>query len=121
MITKETIQEFFRDVNSGNEFNTSDILLWGYFFLDPDKAKLEKAGNKLAKKGYKFVEIFDAEKEDESDPQEYYLHVERIEKHDEETLYKRNKELYIFAEENDIMSYDGFDVGNIMDSENIVK
>ena len=121
MITKETIEEFFENVNNGDEFDTSQVLLWGYFFLDSDLSKLKKANEKLVNEGYRFVDIFEAEKEDEKDTQEYYLHVEKIEHHTVDSLCKRNSELYKFANENGIDCYDGFDVGNIINTENIVK
>ncbi len=121
MITREDIKIFFEDVNNGNEFDTSSKLLWGYFFLDADKKKLKKASKKLVEQGYKYVQIFEAEKENDENVQEYYLHVEKIEYHNVDTLNQRNKELYLFAEQNSIDSYDGFDVGNIISSENIVK
>lgn len=121
MITKETVEDFFENVNKGDEFDTSEVLLWGYFFLDFDLSKLKSASEKLVSAGYRFVDIFEAEKENEEDEQEYYLHVEKIERHDVNSLHKRNSELYDFADANEIDSYDGFDVGNIINTESIVK
>lgn len=121
MITRETVEVFFENVNNGDVFDTSDKLLWGYFFLDINKVKLQKASEKLTAQGYRYVGIFEAEKEHDGNVQEYYLHVERIEQHNTDTLHKRNNELYLFAEQNNIDYYDGFDVGNIISSEDIVK
>lgn len=121
MITREIINDFFISVKAGNEFNTDDKLLWGYFFLDKNKSKLKLAAENLSKQGYSYVDIFEAEKENPNDTTEYYLHVEKIEYHTIDSLDERNQELYKFAEENKINCYDGFDVGNIITAENIVK
>ncbi len=121
MITKETIEDFFSNVNEKGEFDTSSKLLWGYFFLDRNKVKLKSAADKLSKEGYRYVDIFEADKENPNDPQEYYLHIEKIEYHNVDSLDKRNKELYDFAYNNNIEYYDGFDVGNVITSENITR
>ncbi|WP_108868797.1 ribonuclease E inhibitor RraB [Aquimarina aquimarini] len=121
MIIRETIEDFFENVNNGDEFDTSSKLLWGFFFLDSDKKKLEKAAEKLVKEGYRYVNIFEAEKENDDDVQEYYLHIEKVEHHSVDTIDARNKELYLFVEQNNIDCYDGFDVGNIISSENITR
>lgn len=121
MITKETIEEFFQNINNGDEFDSSQILLWGYFFLDSNLSKLKVVAEKLVNEGYRFVDIFEADKENEEDIQEYYLHIEKIEHHNVDSLHKRNTELYNFADENGINYYDGFDVGNIINTEKIIK
>jgi len=120
MITKETIKDFFSDIEEGNEFDTSNKLLWGYFFLDNDLEKLKVFSLKLRELGFMFKDIFEAEKTDKSDITEYYLHVERVEHHNINSLFNLNDELYKLANEHLIDSYDGFDVGNIISSDNIV-
>ncbi|CAM1352204.1 ribonuclease E inhibitor RraB [Tenacibaculum ascidiaceicola] len=115
MITKDIIIDFFKNLKLKGDFNIKEKLLWGYFFLDKDINKLKKLSKKLEQNNYTFVDIFEAEKEEAEDPQEYYLHVEKIEHHNVETLDKRNKELYLLAEKNNIEYYDGFDVGNVTD------
>ncbi len=121
MITRDIIEDFFKNINEGDEFDTSSKLLWGYFFLDNSKSKLKIAAEELSKEGYRYVSIFEAEKENSNDTEEYYLHVEKVEYHDVDTLDKCNKELYKFAEKNELNCYDGFDVGNVITSENIVR
>lgn len=120
MITKETIKEFFENVKRGGEFDTTNKLLWGYFFLDKDISKLKNIVNELSKEGYRYVDIFEAEKLNPDDVQEYYLHVEKIEYHDIDSLDIRNRELYNFADKLNT-SYDGFDVGNVITSQNIIR
>jgi hypothetical protein len=87
-------------------------LLWGYFFTDPDREKLERAGRELEAAGYRFVEIFGGP--DDPDPAPtFYLHVEQIERHDVSSLDARNGVLTEFAEEWGLESYDGMDVGPV--------
>lgn len=90
MITEETIESFFKDLKVKGDFNYSEKLLWGYFFLGSNKGNLQKVADILHKKGYSFVDIFDAKEEDDNDLTEYYLHVEKQEIHTVETLLKRN-------------------------------
>lgn len=115
MITKETIIDFFEDLKIKNDFNIKGKLLWGYFFLDSDLIKLKEFSKKIISEGYRFADIFEAEKEKEGDIQEYYLHVEKIEHHDVESLNIINEYFYKLAEENNINLYDGFDVGSPTD------
>ena len=121
MYSKETVVEFFEDLKENKDFDSSQKLLWGYFFLDSKLESLRKFTGTLEGLGYSFVNIFEAEKEHEDDVSEYYLHVEKIEYHDADSLYNRNKDFYKLAKENNISFYDGFDVGNIINSENIVR
>lgn len=119
MITKQTIIDFFKEVEQGKEFDTSDKLLWSYFFLDSNVKKLKDFSSKLEDLGFKFKTIFDAEKLNPNDIQEYYLQIEKIEFHNVDTLFKLNQIFYRLAEENYITAYDGFDVGNIINYESI--
>ncbi len=113
MITKETIIDFFEDLKINSDFNLNEELLWGYFFLDKDYNKLKKISEYLEKEEYRFVDIFEAEKETEDDPEEYYLHIEKVEFHNVDSLDKRNRYFYNLAVKNNIDSYDGFYVGNV--------
>jgi len=83
-------------------------LLWGYFFTDPDPKKLEKLVGPLEAKGYKFVKIYGTD-----DKSTHCLHVERIEKHTPQTLHALNGEFYKLAEQFQLESYDGMDVGPV--------
>ena len=112
MIDLSTVNSFFEDLASKGDFNTSKDLTWGFFFLSSNVNNLRKLNDHLIKNGYEYVDLFDAEKEDEQDEDEYYLLLEKIEKHTPITLDKRNQELYRLAEEFDV-EYDGFDVGHL--------
>ena len=111
MITDETVIDFFEDIKANNSFDLQSKLLWGYFFLSENKNQLEEVRKYLEKMDYVYVDIFDAEKEDINDEDEFYLHMEKREKQNVETLLQRNKELYSIADSYNV-TYDGFDVGN---------
>jgi uncharacterized protein YktB (UPF0637 family) len=110
-ITIEQLDELFKNIPNNDQWNLSKPLLWGYFFTDNDPNKLELVKPKLQSMGYKIVGIFQAEKEDESDADLFYLHIEKPEIHNSKSLDKRNDQFYIFAHQNGLDSYDGMDVG----------
>jgi hypothetical protein len=88
--------------------------LWGYFFVDTDRTKLEAAGRLLEAQGYRFVTIFGGE-QDASGPDEappvLHLHVEKVEHHSVDTLLAREEQLREFAHKHGLQAYDGMDVG----------
>jgi hypothetical protein len=63
-------------------------------------------------RGYRYVEVFEAEDEDASAPY-FFLHVEKVEIHNVDSLYRRNTELEAFAKQNGLDTYDGMDVGPV--------
>ncbi|UII34896.1 ribonuclease E inhibitor RraB [Fulvivirga ulvae] len=78
-------------------------------FIDFDFKKLQSFAEVLKSKGYDFVDIFKAEMEEGSNVQEYYLQVEKVEKHNVNSLMRRNNEFYELAITQKGMFYDGFD------------
>lgn len=110
-ITIEILHDMFANIEKETNWDTSGNMLWGYFFTHSEPQKLEKAKKVLISKGYKFVDIYLSEKDEPSDPDMFWLHVEKIEIHSPESLDKKNDELYIFAHEFGIDSYDGMDIG----------
>lgn len=110
MITREQVEELFDAVREGATWSPDDVCLWGYFFTDRDRAKLASAGRVLEGLGYRVVGILEPEEDDE-DPDRFFLHVEREERHTVDTLDRRNAELYLMADELGLESYDGMDVG----------
>lgn len=112
-ITIEQLDDMFNNIAEQGQWDLSKPLLWGYFFTDNDPNKLELVIPKIQAMGYKVVAIFQAEKEDENEPDLFYLHIENPEVHNSESLDKRNDEFYIFAYENGLDSYDGMDVGPV--------
>ena len=86
--------------------DTKQNLLYGYFFFDNDKSKLEKLKADLVAQSYRFVELR------KKDNGEYMLHVEKVEKHTRQSLQKREENLRALATKYNVSSFDGFDVGN---------
>jgi hypothetical protein len=109
-ISIEQLDELFKNIPDNEQWDLSKPLLWGYFFTDIDPNKLELVKPKLQAMGYTIVDIFQAEKE-EGDADLFYLHIEKPEIHNSQSLDKRNDEFYIFAYQNGLDSYDGMDVG----------
>lgn len=114
-ITLENLEAMFQDVAENTDWNMKDPMLWGYFFTHHEPGLLETAKSELENKGYRFVGLFITEKEDENEPDLWWLHVEKEEVHTPMTLDRRNKEFYSLASKLGLQSYDGMDVGPIKD------
>jgi hypothetical protein len=113
MITHESLVEMFENIEADTEWDMSKPMLWGYFFTDADRAKLEKVAPLLEKEGYRFVDIFLSDKEEPNESDLWWLHVEKEEVHTPDTLHERNRILYEFAADHQLDSYDGMDVGPV--------
>lgn len=111
MITREQLAEMFAAIAKDAKWDMSKPMLWGYFFTDSSREKLEKAAPVLESQGYRFVDIFLSDKEDPEEPDLWWLHVEKVEAHSVDTLHARNRDLYKFADKHDLECYDGMDVG----------
>ncbi len=100
------LQAMFANMRSQTHWNVDGPLLWGYFFLDADRTKLDAAAAELGAKGYRVVDIAKV------DGRELFkLHVERVEVQTPESLYARDIELEALARKLHIRNYDGMDVG----------
>lgn len=111
MITKEELTELFADMAKNAPWDVTQPLLWGYFFADGDKHALEKAALLLKAQGYKVRGIYLSAKERPDAADLWWLHIEKVEKHNVDSLHQRNQDFYAFAEEQLLQSYDGMDVG----------
>ena len=109
MIPKSQLIEMFEAIADQTDWDMTNEMLWGYFFTDDDREKLEVCSERLTEMGYHQVDISEGDEAD--DP--WTLHVEKIEMHTPETLDQRNQELAVFAAEMGLSSYDGMDVGPI--------
>ncbi len=109
MITRDQIQAMF-DGAEGYPWDIRAPCLWGYFFGDEDQEKLLAAARHLEAKGFRVVGLLAPSAEDD-DPSWFLLHVERVEAHTVDSLHRLNQELYAFAAEHGLRSYDGMDVG----------
>ena len=93
--------------------------LWGYFFYDTDRARLEAAGRLLEAQGYSVAAIFynepDPHEPDSArkEPAMFWLQVEKVERHTVETLMAREEQLREFARKNGLKAYDGMEVGAV--------
>lgn len=106
-IPRSQLDAMFSQMRAKTPWNVDGPLLWGYFFLDGSRVKLELAASELASKGYRVVGI------EPAGAGRYRLHVERIEVHSPASLDSRNQELYALADRLEIASYDGMDVGPV--------
>ena len=109
MIPKSELIEMFEAIAEQTDWDMTGDMLWGYFFADDDREKLEECSRRLVTKGYQFVEIADGDEPDDA----LTLQVEKIEIHTPDTLFQRNQELAALAKEIGISSYDGMDVGPV--------
>lgn len=112
-ISLEKIEGMFSRMKSEG-VNTKTPMLWGYFFVAPKQRNFEQIKNELNSQNFEFIKIF------QSDNKDYWLHFERKEIHDAQSLFELNKELYKVAEKYKV-TYDGFDVGNVDPSKAIER
>ena len=111
-IDRAVLEEMFANIRASTTWPIDGDMVWGYFFTDKDLAKLERAGQELESRGYRYVGILRPDVDDE-DQETLYLHVERIETHTVDTLHQRNTELYELAASLGLETYDGMDVGPV--------
>ena len=110
----EGIEKIFAEARSEDNWNTADVMLYSYYFVDTDVEKLEKLGNYLEEKGYDFLDIFELGDDDTGDSTgEYLLHIDKEEKHTPQSLAQRNVEFAGLAKEYEIASYDGWEFGEV--------
>jgi len=114
MITRDDLEEMFASARARAKWDIDDVCLWGYFFTDHDRTKLSAAAPVLEGMGYRVVGFLEPTPDDDVQGL-LYLHVEREELHTVASLDAINRELYQFAEEFGLRSYDGMDVGPIDD------
>jgi hypothetical protein len=100
------LQAMFATMRAQGRVNVDGPLRWGYYFLDPDRAKLDALAAELHAKGYRLVGLA---KDDRRAL--FRLHVERIELMTAESLYARDIELETLVRRFHVLSYDGMDVG----------
>ena len=115
MIELETLEEMFSNIRANAGWDMDGPMLWGFFFTDASREKLQAALPFLQAEGYRFVDLFMPDLD--ADEEEYFfLHVEKEEMHTPHSLDLRNQQLEAFAERHALRSYDGMDVGPISDA-----
>ena len=102
----QRIEAMFERMANKSGWNVDGDLLWGYFFTDHSKFKLEKAAGELEQLGYTIAELRKGEEE-----KVYILHIEEVTTHTPQSLNDRNEFLVNFARQHNIEVYDGYDVG----------
>ncbi|MBV8501910.1 MAG: ribonuclease E inhibitor RraB [Paucibacter sp.] len=105
-ISQSQLESMFANMRAKTPWNVDGPLLWGFFFVDPDKGKLDAVANELVSHGYRLVDITPRK-----GGAEYWLHVERVETLTPASLYARNIEFEALARRYEIRTYDGMDVG----------
>jgi hypothetical protein len=116
-ITLEMLQKMFRNIFDKTDWNMLENMLWGYFFTHHEPEALVKAKDLLVAQGYRFVDIYQLDEADDHGNRPWWLHVEKEETHTPATLDARNDELYQFAYDQGLDSYDGMDIGPIQSQE----
>jgi hypothetical protein len=111
-ISQAQIDAMFANMRAHAPWNVDGPLLWSFFFLDPDKAKLQLLGTDLVAQGYRLVDIVHTRAGDR-----FRLRVERLETLTPATLYARDIELEAMARKFGVQSYDGMDVGPALKGE----
>lgn len=107
-MTLAMVEDLFAKMRADGSMDVDGELLWGYFFTDPDKAKLRPAAQELERLGYRFVSLYVT-----ADKGTHFLHVERIERHTPQSLHEANQAFQALAERHGLQAYDGMDVGPV--------
>lgn len=116
-ITLESLREMFANISADTDWDMSQPMLWGHYFSHHEPSALEEVIPALMEMGLTPVDIFKANKENETDPDIYWLQMEEVRAHTPESLDKRNDEFYLFAAEHKLDAYDGMDVGPLPEAE----
>lgn len=101
------LHDLFEKMKNEAKWDMSHPMLWGYFFIDSDKKKLEKLSESLSKKKFNIVGIAKVEGENI-----YKLHIEKTTIHTPESLLKQIHDFEKVAKENRA-TFDGWDVGPV--------
>jgi hypothetical protein len=110
VIEREALVEMFESIAERGAWDMSQPMLWGYFFTNHEPGALRAAVPILQSEDYEFVDVYRSEKDNPTDPDMWWLHVQRVEVHTVDTLFARNERLSEFASRQGIDSYDGMDV-----------
>lgn len=113
MIEKDQLVMMFEQIADNTDWDLSAPLIWGFFFTDASAEKLRAVAPVLEQDGYRFVDVFLADKDEPADPDLWMLHVEKIEVHTPDSLDSRNREFYRFAADHGLGAYDGMDVAPV--------
>jgi hypothetical protein len=110
VIEKDQLVLMIEQIADNTDWDLKAPLIWGFDFTDASADKLRAAVPALEQAGYRFVEVYLADKDEPTAPDLWILHVDKIEVHTPDSLDQRNAELYRFAAEHGLGAYDGMDV-----------
>jgi hypothetical protein len=105
-ITLAQMEVMFRNMRAKTKWNVDGDLSWGYFFMDPQPAKLRRLADHLSQMGYRSVNLYPS-----PNGQTHVIHARKVETHTPQSLHQRNMEFYRLADKFGIAAYDGMDVG----------
>lgn len=110
----EGIKQIFAAAKKEDNWNTGEVMLYSYYFVDKDVEKLEKLGLYLEENGYDFIDIFElGDEETNESTGENLLHIDKEEKHTPQSLAERNVEFSKLGTEYEIETYDGWEFGEV--------
>lgn len=108
------IEELFAEAKREDNWDLDGEMLYSYYFVDTDIDKLETFGNLLEEKGYEFMDIFElGDEETDESTGEYLLHIDKEETHTPQSLAERNVEFAKLAKEHSLLTYDGWEFGEV--------
>jgi len=113
VITIDRLESMFNNIRDNTPWDMDGDMIWGYFFIHNEPTLLEKAAAQLQEQDYRVVQIFISDKDKSAGIEKHRLHVQKIETHTPASLDKRNDELYRFAHDFGLDSYDGMHVGPV--------
>jgi hypothetical protein len=111
----DQLQEMFSNIASNTDWDMSKPMLWGHFFTHAEPSRLESIIPKLEAMGLKYVDLYRSDKDEENEPDLFWLHMEEVRIHSPESLDRRNDEFFLFSHREGIASYDGMDCGPVSD------
>lgn len=112
-ITIDQLEDMFANITEKTPWDMKEPMLWGYFFTNSEPKSLEPIRDQLVSEGYRFVDLYQSDAEDQDGPPLWWLHLEKEEVHTPQTLDQRNNTFYLLAAKHKINSYDGMDIGPI--------
>ena len=110
-ISRDAVAAMFKAARSNprTKWSIDGKCVWGYFFVDRDRQKLERAAQLLQGDGYRLVEVRGPQRMQAG--LRFILHVQKVEQHSVDSLLARNDRHYAFARKQGLEHYDGMDVG----------
>lgn len=100
----ENLIEIFKKM-SANGWEVDSELKWGFFFVDPEKDKLQLVFDEVKGHEYVLEKIFQLPNDDK-----WTLHISKIDVLNPEKLHKRNLAFNELALYCNVELYDGWDV-----------